>query len=101
MLSTNIGMTIAVEDIDSAAPIASADGGAKAETPGGGAQNQRRHDDLREPKPEHQITHAPQALERQLEPHREQERDDAKGGDAVDRVDIDRQRVEPRRFQID
>ena len=47
------------------------------------------------------MAHAPQALERQLEPHGEHERDDAKGGDAVDRVDIDRKRVEPGRFQID
>ncbi len=45
------------------------------------------------PEPEHQMAHAPQTLERQFEPHGEHERDDAEGGDAVDRFDIDRERA--------
>ena len=74
---------------------------AKAEAPGGGGENQRRHDDLREAQPEHQMAHAPEPLERQLEPHGEHERDDAKGGDPVDRLDIDRKRAQPRRLLRD
>ena len=76
-------------------------GRAEAKTPGGGGENERRYDDLREPEPEHQMAHAPEALERQLEPHREHERDDAEGGDTVDRLDIDRKRAEPGRFPGD
>ena len=75
--------------------------GAKAQAPSSGSQNQRRHDDLREAQPEHQMAHAPEPLERQLEPHREHERDDAKGGDTVDRLDIDRKRTEPGRLPCD
>ena len=75
--------------------------GLKAEAPRGGGQNERGHDDLRSPKPKHQMAHAPEPLERQLEPHGEHERDDAKGGDAVDRIDIDRKRVEPGRISRD
>ena len=73
-------------------------GGLRPRPPGGGGEDQRRHDDLPEAQPEHQPAHAPQALERQFEPHREQERDDAEGGDAIDRLDIDRKRAEPRRL---
>ena len=84
-------MTIAVEDMVSAAPIVSAEGGARPRPQATRAQDQRRDDDLREPEPEHQPAHAPQSFERQFEPHGEQERDDAEGGDAVDRLDVDRE----------
>ena len=94
-------MTIAVDDIDSAAPTASAEGGLRPRRQAAARQNQRRHDDLRQPKPEHQMAHAPEAFERQLEPHREHERDNAEGGDTVDRLDIDRKRAEPGRFPGD
>ena len=72
-------------------------GRSEAEAPGEGAQDHRRDDDLRKAEPEHQPAHAPQSLERQLEPHREQQRDHAEGGDAVDRFDVDREGAQPRR----
>ncbi len=72
-------------------------GRSEAEAPGEGAQDHRRDDDLRKAEPEHQPAHAPQSLERQLEPHREQQRDHAEGGDAVDRFDVDREGAKPRR----
>ena len=72
-------------------------GRSEAETPGDCAQDQGRDDDLSKPEPENQPAHAPQSLERQLEPHREQERHHAEGGDAVDRFDVDRKRAKPRR----
>ena len=52
---------------------------------------------LPEPEPEHQPARQPQPLERQFEPHGEQERDDAERGELVDRLDIDGERVEPGR----
>ena len=72
-------------------------GRSEAEAPGEGAQDHRRDDDLRKAEPEHQPAHAPQSLERQLEPHREQQRDHAEGGDAIDRFDVDREGAKPRR----
>jgi len=75
-------------------------GRSEAQAPGDAAQDQHRDHDLRQPEPEHQPAHAAQSFERQFEPHGEQERDDAEGGDAVDRLDVDRKRVEPGRFQV-
>ena len=72
-------------------------GRSEAEAPGEGAQDHRRDDDLRKAEPEHQPAHAPQSFERQFEPHREQQRDHAERGDAVDCFDVDRERAQPRR----
>ena len=63
-----------------------------------GAEQQRREQRPAPAQPEHQAPHARQALERQFEPHHEQQEHDAERGDAVDRLDIgQRQRVEPGR----
>ena len=70
----------------------------QAEPPADRRQDQHRDDDLRQPQPEHQPAHEPQALERQFEPHGEQERDHPEGGELVDRLDIDRECVEPMRL---
>ena len=90
-------MTIAVDDMASAAPMIAAEAGAQAESPGDRAERQRRDDDLREAEPENEPAHEAQALERQFEPHREQERDDAERGELIDRFDLDRECAEPGR----
>ena len=75
--------------------------GRDAQSPGRASQNEHRHGDLAESEPEHEMAHALEPFERQLEPHREHERDDAEGADAVDRLDIDREPAEPRRPEAD
>ena len=83
--SMRTGMTIAVEDMASAPPIVSAAAGFRPSAQAIAARTSIVSDDLREPESEHQPAHAPQALERQFEPHGEQERDDPEGGELVDR----------------
>jgi len=46
------------------------------------------------------MAHALESLKRQLEAHREHKRDDAERGNAVNRIDIDRKRVQPRRLEV-
>ena len=73
-------------------------GRSEAEREGRCGERQRCDHDLSEAEPEHEPPHAPDALERQLDAHGEEERDHAKGGDPVDRRDIaDREGGEPRR----
>ena len=67
----------------------------QAERPGDRAERQRRDDDLPEPEPEHQPARQPQPLERQFEPHGEQERDDAARLDLCHRTRDRRFRFRP------
>ena len=61
-------------------------------------EDERGDDDLAQPQAKHQPPHETDSLERQLEAHREQQRDDAERGDPVDRLDIaDGDGAEPRR----
>ena len=82
----------------SAAPIVAAEAGGRPSAQATAPERQGREDDLPEPKPEHQPAHEPQPLERQFEPHGEEECDDAERGELVDRLDIDRECAQPGRL---
>ena len=91
-------MTIAVEDMASAAPMVAAEAGGRPSAQATAPSASVVSDDLPEPEPEHEPAHPPQPLERQFEPHGEQKRDDPERGELVDRLDIDRECAEPRRL---